>query len=228
MNHQETKELEIDVWSLVKTLWKKKFIIMLLALVVGGATFVVNAFILSEQYEGITRVYVVNTENRGEDRLSAQDFQLGNYLVKDYQQIILSPLVLNEAATNLGLQAIDTESISVEVPVDTRILTIKVTNSNPTEAARIANGIREVAVKKIIEVTKVPDVTTLEEAVVPESPVSPRVKRNTVLGVLVGGFLAVALVIFTEVIDDRVKRIEDIEEVLGIPVLGVIPMVKVK
>ncbi|KXT71733.1 Tyrosine-protein kinase transmembrane modulator EpsC [Streptococcus gallolyticus] len=54
-------------------------------------------------------------------------------------------------------------------------------------------------------------------------PSSPNVKRNTLLGALVGGFLAVVSILVLEVLDDRVRRPEDVEEVLGMTLLGVVP-----
>ena len=68
--------------------------------------------------------------------------------------------------------------------------------------------------------------TTLDEAVVPQNPSSPNIKRNVVIGFVLGGVLISILVILSEVLDDRVKKPEDIEEVMGITLLGVIPNVK--
>ena len=68
--------------------------------------------------------------------------------------------------------------------------------------------------------------TTLDEAVVPQNPSSPNIKRNVVIGFVLGGVLISILVILSEVLDDRVKKPEDIEEVMGITLLGVIPSVK--
>ena len=87
----------------------------------------------------------------------------------------------------------------------------------------MANSVREIAAEKIKVVTKVEDVTTIEEAKVPTSPSSPNIKRNVMLGALVGGFIAVAFVLLLEVLDDRVRRPEDVEEVLGLVLIGVVP-----
>ena len=105
-------------------------------------------------------------------------------------------------------------------------MSITASDPDPQEAARIANGLKDVAAEKIIAVTKVSDVTTLDEAVVPQNPSSPNIKRNVVIGFVLGGVLISILVILSEVLDDRVKKPEDIEEVMGITLLGVIPNVK--
>lgn len=49
------------------------------------------------------------------------------------------------------------------------------------------------------------------------------IKRNAALGALVGGFLAIVGILVLEVLDDRVRRPEDVEEVLGMTLLGVVP-----
>ncbi|RKV87614.1 MAG: capsular biosynthesis protein CpsC, partial [Streptococcus sp.] len=90
-------------------------------------------------------------------------------------------------------------------------------------ASRIANTLREVAAEKIIAVTKVSDVTTLEEAEVPKSPSSPNIRRNVMLSFFAGVIVMVIIVVFVEVLDDRVKKPEDIEEVMGLSLLGVVP-----
>lgn len=155
--------------------------------------------------------------------LTTQDLQAGSYLVKDYKEIILSQDVLTQVATELNLNENLKEKVSVSIPVDTRIVSISVRDADPNEAARIANSLRTFAVQKIIEVTKVSDVTTLEEAVPAEEPTTPNTKRNIVLGLLAGGVLATGLVLVMEVLNDRVKRPQDIEEVMGLTLLGVVP-----
>ena len=93
----------------------------------------------------------------------------------------------------------------------------------PEEASRIANALREVASQKIIAVTRVSDVTTLEEARPAQSPSSPNIRRNTILGFGAGAGLVIVVVLIIELLDDRVKRPEDIEEVMHLSLLGVIP-----
>jgi len=161
--------------------------------------------------------------------LTNSDLQAGSYLVKDYREIILSQNVLSQAIEELKLDMTPAElskKISVSVPTDTRILSITAKDGNPKEAARIANGLRNVAAEKIISVTKVSDVTTLDEAEVPQTPSSPNIRRNVLLGFIAGAGLMVVLMVVVEVLDDRVKRPEDIEELMGLTLLGIVPDIK--
>ncbi|WP_449460342.1 YveK family protein [Streptococcus suis] len=223
MNNQEVNAIEIDVLFLLKTIWRKKFLILLTAVLTAGLAFVYSSFLVTPQYDATTRIYVVSQNVEAGAGLTNQELQAGTYLVKDYKEIILSQDVLMQVATELNLKENLKEKVSVSIPVDTRIVSISVRNADPNEAARIANSLRTFAAQKIVEVTKVSDVTTLEEAVPAEEPTTPNTKRNIILGLLAGGILATGLVLVMEVLDDRVKRPQDVEEVMGLTLLGVVP-----
>ncbi|HEL2312529.1 TPA: capsular biosynthesis protein CpsC [Streptococcus suis] len=223
MNNQEMNTIEIDILLLLKTIWRKKIFILLLGLLGAGLAFAYSSFLVTPQYDSTTRIYVVGQHAEAGAGLTNQDLQAGSYLVKDYQEIILSQDVLTQVATELNLNGNLKEKVTVSIPVDTRIVSISVRDADPNEAARIANSLRTFASQKIIEVTKVSDVTTLEEAVPAEEPSTPNTKRNILLGLLAGSILATGLVLVMEILDDRVKRPQDIEEVMGLTLLGVVP-----
>ena len=229
MNNQENQAVEIDVFAMLKTLWKRKFSIVLVALVFAIAAFGYSAFLAKKEYQSTSRIYVVSRQNQDNNALTNSDLQAGAYLVKDYREIILSQNVLSQAIEELKLDMTPAElskKINVSVPTDTRILSITAKDGDPKEAARIANGLRNVAAEKITSVTKVSDVTTLDEAEVPQSPSSPNIKRNVLLGFVAGAGLIVVLLVVVEVLDDRVKKPEDVEELMGLPLLGVVPDIK--
>ena len=229
MNNQENQAVEIDVFAMLKTLWKRKFSIVLVALVFAIAAFGYSAFLAKKEYQSTSRIYVVSRQNQDNNALTNSDLQAGSYLVKDYREIILSQNVLSQAIEELKLDMTPAElskKISVSVPTDTRILSITAKDGDPKEAARIANGLRNVAAEKIIAVTKVSDVTTLDEAEVPQSPSSPNIRRNVLLGFIAGAGLMVVLMVVVEVLDDRVKRPEDVEELMGFTLLGIVPDIK--
>ena len=223
---KEQNMMEIDVFQLLKILWKRKFLIALVAIVTGVVAFAYSSFIVKPEYTSTTRIYVVNRNQGDKSGLTNQDLQAGSYLVKDYREIILSQDVLEKVATDLKLDLPSkglASKIKVTVPADTRIVSITVTDRAPEEASRIANSLREVAAQKIISVTRVSDVTTLEEARPATSPSSPNIRRNTMIGFLAGAVVMIVTVLLIELLDTRVKRPEDVEDVMQIALLGVVP-----
>lgn len=223
MNSNDNASIEIDVLYLLRKLWSRKFFIIFIALVVGTIALLGSVFLIKPKYTSTTRIYVVS---RTADSITNQDLQAGSYLVKDYQEVITSNEVLSSVIDKEKLSLTPNElssMISVTIPTDTRVISISVEDDNAQEATTIANTVREVAAEKIKAVTKVDDVTTLEAAEVPKEPSSPNIKCNTLIGVIAGGGLAVISIIILEVLDDRVRRPEDIEDVLGLPLLGIVP-----
>lgn len=225
MNTTDNTSIEIDILYLLKKLWQKKVLIIFSALLFGLVALVFSAFVVKPTYTSSTRIYVAN-QTAGTNNLTAQDLQAGSYLVNDYKEIIISDSVLSDVINREGLTMAEGDlrgMIQVSIPNDTRIITISVNSKDPQDAQQLANSVREIAAEKIKVVTKVEDVTTIEEAKVPTSPSSPNIKRNVMLGALVGGFIAVAFVLLLEVLDDRVRRPEDVEEALGLVLIGVVP-----
>ena len=223
---KEQNTMEIDVFHLLKILWKRKILIALVAIVAGALAFAYSAFIVKPEFTSTTRIYVVNRNQGDKPGLTNQDLQAGSYLVKDYREIILSQDVLEKVTSNLKLDLSPkalASKIKVTVPVDTRIVSISVNDRVPEEASRIANSLREVAAEKIISITRVSDVTTLEEARPAIAPSSPNIRRNTIIGLLGGTAFMVIAVLIVELVDTRVKRPEDIEDVMQIALLGVVP-----
>lgn len=223
---KEQNTIEIDVFQLFKTLWQRKLMILLVALVTSAGAFAYSTFIVKPEYTSTTRIYVVNRNQGNKPGLTNQDLQAGTYLVKDYREIILSQDALEKVATNLKLDMPAktlASKVQVAVPADTRIVSISVKDKQPEEASRIANSLREVAAEKIVAVTRVSDVTTLEEARPATTPSSPNVRRNSLFGFLGGAVVTVIAVLLIELLDTRVKRPEDVEDVLKIPLLGLVP-----
>ena len=204
MNTNDNASIEIDVLYLLRKLWIKKFFIVFVGLLVGTIALLGSVFFIKPKYTSTTRIYVVSRSS--DASLTNQDLQAGSYLVNDYKEVITSSEVLSSVINQEKLSMSTGElskDIAVTIPTDTRVISISVTD---TDAQR-----------------KVDDVTTLESATKPSHPSSPNVKKNAVIGALAGVFLAIVGILVAEVLDDRVRRPEDIEETLGMTLLGVVP-----
>ena len=193
MTQENTKRVEIDVLALLQKLWTKKVFILFTAFYVAVFAFLGTYFFIQPTYTSSTRIYVVNQADDGKN-LSAQDLQAGTFLTKDYKEIITSNDVLSEVIKDEKLNMTEADlakMISVNIPTDTRLISISVNAKTGQDAQSLANKVRDVAAEKIKKVTKVEDVTTLEDAKLPDSPSSPNIKRNVALGAVLGGFLAI-------------------------------------
>ncbi|MGD2246476.1 MAG: GNVR domain-containing protein [Candidatus Aminicenantes bacterium] len=76
---------------------------------------------------------------------------------------------------------------------------------------------------RILEAEKARDVEIIEPALLPTKPIKPNVNFNIIIGILTGMLVGLLLAFVTESFDTTIGRIDDIEELIKVPVLGIIP-----
>ena len=82
--------------------------------------------------------------------------------------------------------------------------------------------------RSITEESQAVNVWVVEEAKLPQRPGKPNIRRNLLLGILLGCFGGIALAIFIEYIDNTIKNPEEAEEISGLANLGVVEKVRLK
>jgi succinoglycan biosynthesis transport protein ExoP len=77
----------------------------------------------------------------------------------------------------------------------------------------------------LTEVMRTNNVRILEHAVLPTAPVRPKPIQNLAIALMVGLGLGVGLAFLIEALDNTLKTQADVESLLGVPVLGLIPII---
>ena len=95
---------------------------------------------------------------------------------------------------------------------------------DPKEAKQIADILRKAVSVQITEIMSADSVNTVEEGNLPTSPSSPNVKKNMMLGALLGLVISMGLIVLISILDDTVKTPDDVEKYLGLNVLTSIPI----
>ena len=225
-NNRDNRDdvIEIDLVELLGVILHNLWIIIVSGVIVAAAALLVSYFIITPKYESVTKIYVISKTNA--DTMTYSDLQAGSTLTKDYKELVKSRPVLEEvlAETGIDVELKDLEEqITVEVPTDTRIVSITVEDKDPYEARIIADSVRIAASKHIREVMDTEAVNVVEEASLPIEKSSPSILKNTAIGYAVGLFLAIAIVMINYIMDDTIKTPDDVEKFLGVSVLGSIP-----
>ena len=228
-NVENNDVVEIDLMEIFGLMLHRLWLIILCAVAAGAAGYAVSRFVLTEQFESTTRIYVLNRQN--DDTLTYTDVQLGTQLTKDFREIIKSRYVLEQVIDICGLADSSgslASRVSVDTQTDTRIVTITVTDTDPARAQYIANELREAAAERIKSVMDIQAVNVVDEANLPTAPSVPSVIKWKVIGFLLGAFFCMAVVLIQFLLDDTIKTSDDIEKYLGLSTLGMIPMRKEK
>ena len=115
------------------------------------------------------------------------------------------------------------EEVSVDVPINTRIITITVTNKDATAATKIVDEVTSVSAEFIGTNMTHEKPTIIQNGITNNHPVNINTRRNSLIGALLGFLLASAVSVLGFYINDKILTPEDVEEKLGLSVLGTLP-----
>ena len=224
-DNNKNEEIEINLGEIFAVLLHKIWIIILATVVCGAVAFLYSFFIITPQYESTTKVYILNKQSGSS--VTYSDVQLSSTLSKDYEQLVTSRYVIEGVISKLNLD--DTyEELAARVSAsnrdETRKIAITVTDPDPEQAQKIANAVRDLAAQHITQVMDIEAVNVVDNANLPDSPVSPSVPKWTLIGVAIGMIISIAVIVIQHLLDDSIKSSEDIEKYLGISTLAIIPM----
>ncbi|ANU27535.1 YveK family protein [Planococcus versutus] len=223
-------EETISLQDLVKTLKKRVGLIALLTILAITIAGVVSFLVLTPMYETSTQI-LVNQEQTEASQLTNQNIQTDLQLINTYSVIIKSPAILDQVSSQLGLD-MSVEALNSKITVATaensQVVNVTVQDEDPALAVDIANTTAKVFEGEIKELMNVDNVSILSPAVLKEnpSPVAPNPMLNMAIAAVIGLMLGVGIAFLLEYLDTSIKDQQDIEDILGVPLLGVISPIK--
>lgn len=250
---EDEQEDAIDLIELFYFVWGHIVQIIVCALVGGILAFGATYFLMIPQYSATAKMYVVSASNNSIVNLNDlqlgtqltadyKELLLSRPLLEDVievlqlEQIPEKKSILVQTLENLGWSITDSsdntsedmwerlkENISIENPVDTRILSITVTNPQPEMAAAIANEIARQAAIYLPRIMEGPTPNIYEEAIIPTDKTSPRYAVNTVIGGFVLAMIYCGVILVGYLLNDSFTTPEDITRVFGVQPLAIVP-----
>jgi capsular polysaccharide biosynthesis protein len=219
-------EETISLKELFQTLKKRLLLIIIITAIVTVTSGVVSYFLLSPIYQSSTQILVNQSKNE-QQVYSPNEVQTNLQLINTYNVIIKSPAILDKVIEkeNLGMSASALNGlITVSSEQNSQVVNISVQNENPKKAADIANSIASTFKTEISKIMNVDNVTILTQANIGEnpSPIKPQPVLNMAIALVVGIMAGVGLAFLLEYLDNTIKTEQDIEQQLGLPVLGAI------
>ena len=223
-SREQTGEFEIDLLELFYRLLENVKYIIAAALIGAVLSWLYTTILVDPLYTATSKLYVLNA---GDSAINLSDLQIGNYLASDYQEVFKNWHVHEMVIDRLGLPySYDTigKMINVSNPTNTRILYIKATAKTPDEAKNLADTYASVAQEFIATTMDTREPNVFEEALLPTRPSSPSLRRNMLIGFMLGFIVACGIITLRYITDDKIHSSEDIEKYIGIPTLGMLPM----
>lgn len=224
MGKNTNEEMEIDLVDIFYLIRARLWLIILSGLLLATVVGLYSSFLITPIYSSTTKLYILT---KSTSITSLADIQLGTQLTQDYMVLVKSRKVVTQVNDNLDLNLTYeqlADIITVTNPSNTRILEITAEYSDSLIAKQIVDEFAEVSQVQIAKVMDTEEPTIVDEGYAPPDPSSPNTMKNTIIGGLIGAFLAAGITIVLHLMDDTIKTSEDIEKYLNISTLGLIPI----
>ncbi len=106
---------------------------------------------------------------------------------------------------------------------DSEVINISVKNKSPQNAAKIANKLVSIFSDEVKSIYNIENITVVDVAIADSTPINVNIIKNLIIFMVLGLFGSYGLVFIKEYLDASIKYPEDIEEILGSNILGLIP-----
>ncbi|MBC2371787.1 hypothetical protein HBP98_07250 [Listeria booriae] len=219
----------VDIRQVLDILKSKFYIIIicisLCVVIIDGATYM----LVKPTYKASTEVLI--EQSQGNENQRVQDDQTSTQLLNTYLVIIKSASITESVSQNLTFEMTPKQvsnSLTVENASGSKIISIIAKADSPKKATEIVNKTTEELKTKAPTILKNSSVVVLEKAKHENNltPVSPNFKTTTFLGFFAGIFTGVFMIYLTQLLNARIRRKEDIEELSQYPFLGKVSQVK--
>lgn len=216
----------LSLKSITEVFFRRLWIILLAVIVTVGLAMTLS-LLQTPQYESSVRMLVGQDQGITDSPTEAIGLQqLTQTMAVAADSRPVAEAVISEL--NLDMTTEDFFSnLSVEQVASTQFIEITYRSPDPEEAQRIANATGEAFSQEISSVgegTAAITAVLYEQADLSEDPVVPDFFRNGAISLILGLMLGAGIAFLLELIDDRWASPEEAENVLDVPVFGVIPV----
>ena len=224
MEHEVTIDLR-EIWEIIKKRLGLIIIITLLATIASG---LVSWFLLEPIYETKSSIIIGKPMEQQGEKIQYNDVMMYQKLVKTYGEIAKSYTVAEKTHQAMALSHPITlqtlrNSITVAPQSDTQMIMIKAESTYPEDAAIMANTLTMKFIEEAQRLYPSENVQIMDEAQIPRNPIKPQKALNVVIAFVMGLMVSVGLAFLLEYLDTTIKTAKDIENYLGLSVIGTIP-----
>lgn len=212
----------IELFRLLKK--HARFVILvpiICALVVGVYSF---AFVRNS-YAATTSMYVLaqNEASSSNSNNLYSDLNASQMLTNDVAKLLKSDRITNEVASEVGVAELKGYNVDVTNETTSRVITLSVTGPDPQKAADIVNTMIKDVSNVAHNVMNVESINPISEVEVPQSPSGPNRVLYVAIAFIAGLFVAIVIVVISDMLNTRVRGSEDLKELIDTPIIGRIP-----
>lgn len=206
----------------------KKRIILLISSVVAALilVFIIHHYFLPPVYEASAQL-LINQPSQEQMSVNTNDIQTNLELINTYNVILQSPIILTQVIDTLELNMTTTElhtKIHLMNEQQSQVMKITVRDEKLEEAIKIVNQTAIIFQKEIPKLMHIDNVNILSQASSNDhdQPVSRNYLLHNIIASSLAILLSLTIIFLMEYLDTTIKSEEQLEEIIELPILGVI------
>lgn len=220
MKNEDEMEINLgELFALLKSKYKMIIISILVTTIIAG---VITVFFIDRKYQSTASIYPKPEVTEG--MVDYTQINANNLMVNNYIEMLKGNNIQSQVAESLDITPDEiSECVSITNQANTQIISISATTTDPELSKNIVDKLVATFKKEAKNTLNINNISTIDQAQIADTPVSPNLKTNLVIGALIGAFLSVGFIFIKFMLDTHIHNKEEAEKYLGIPCLGSIP-----
>lgn len=240
MNTNQNEEMiVINLKDMAILFLKRLWLILLAAIIVGGACFAWLTYTYEEEYTSKATIFLYYNEGGQSVNVAASYLEISLYVLNDCEQILTSRLVINKVIDEitsdltlsskwrrevgeLGYNGMK-NSITISNVADSRVMEIAMRSSDPKLSKLIVDKICSYGAEEIENYLGFKQVSIIDEGTLNRHPSNSVNIVIPIAAAILAGLLVFAIALIIKMTDNKINHAEDVEKYLDLTVLGEIP-----
>lgn len=224
---------EIDLKELIQIFLEKRTQIILITLICMAIGLIYSIGFVTPKYETSTSLLLATNSSStdqnqmGTESITTTDVTINSKLVGTYSELVKSKKIIRNVISNLALDieyGTLRKNVSVTAVSNTEIIKISVKNEDAVISAKVANEIAKVFIENVKEFYGIENVHVVDQAETPTGPSNINHTKTVIIFGFIGIVASVMYILILNMMDTTVKNQEDLEKMLGLPVLATLPL----
>lgn len=215
----------INILEIIYTLKSKWRNIVIVVLIITIIVSLYSFFLISPLYSSNLKVFI-GKNSVSDDGYNYEDMTIYQHLAKTYSELIPTEDIIKKAISHTNLD-IDSKDIikGLEVTNDenSQIISLTYKHKEIEYSKIVLDAITEEFIRESRDLSPNASIKIIESSKYPIYPCNLDSIRNIIVGLVTGLFFGITIVLMMEYTSGTFKNKEQIEDAIGLPVIGVIP-----
>lgn len=217
----------VDIINMMLTFW---WFIVMLAVLVGGATYTYFKISSVPEYKSTARLFINTEGQQTSTDVNANAMVNAGNLLPSYIDVLQSKAFLEKVSDDLDNKYTDEDikdMITLEAVTDTNIISMSVENEDAHVSYLVCSSIVNNAPAEIARIFGGGSTKLTEYPVEADEAEPMHTSRNAIIGFIAGAAVAMVIIFLVNMFDTRVKSKDELVSKYGLPILGEVPNLEV-